>query len=423
MATTRWLGRAAAVAQVTRYLFGGTWEADDIVDLTIGLKTVSVTAGSTTITTVVDNVASAWNALTSSVYPEYAEVTASRSGNYLVLTGDTAGVPFACTVSTRDAGGAADSQTIDGATSSAGVDLTACSGPHFWSVASNWSGGAVPSTGDVVYLAHSEVSIKYGLAQSAVTLAALHIEASYTGDVGLPTVNSDGAAYPEYRATYLAIGATALNVGAGEGQGSQRVKIDTGSAQTTVLVRQTGSPAEQDLPAMIWKGTHASNAVEVARGSFGAAVFGGESATVDVLRVGFIGSENADAQAFGGSGLTLTTLRQQGGQVSLNAGLTTVSQTGGRLTIGAGNVTTLTNDAGDVSYNGAGTIATLNVSGVFDASGDMRGMTVTNANLYAGASVRDPAGRVAWTNPIQLVRCGIPQVSLDVGVHRTLAVA
>jgi hypothetical protein len=282
----------------------------------------------------------------------------------------------------------------------------------------------VPATGDTVYLAHSDVGIFYGMNQSGVTLAALHIEASFTGEIGLPQTNASGSAsYPEYRQQYLKIGATLLNVGAGDGQGSQRLKIDTDNVQTTITVRQTSSPAEQSLPAMIWKGSHASNSVEVVRGSFGAAVFGGETATIATLQVGFVGSEEADAQVLGGPGLSLTTLSQQGGFTTLNAGFTTLAKTGGTLVQNAGNITTLTNDAGPVIYNGTGTIGTLNLSGGLDVSGGMRSMTVTNANLYAGASVRDPFGRIIWANAIQLVRCALPQVALDVGVNRTLAVA
>ena len=75
-------------------------------------------AGSTTITTIIDTLVTAWNALSSTAYPEFAEITASRSSSSLVLTMDStnAGRPFTCTVSTTETGGgAADSQTIDAA--------------------------------------------------------------------------------------------------------------------------------------------------------------------------------------------------------------------------------------------------------------------------------------------------------------------
>ena len=136
-----------------------------------------------------------------------------------------------------------------------------------------------------------------------------------------------------------------------------------------------------------------------------------------------MGSQDSDAQFLGGAGLTLTTLNQSGGTVILNAGLTTVNKAGGSLVINAGSVTTLTNDAGAVAYNGTGTIGTLNLTGLIDFSGDMRPCTVTNCNLYAGARIYDPYGRVTFTNPVQLVRCGLPDVQLDVGKNRTLAVS
>src|SRR4051794_15444652 len=123
MGTVRWRGDAPAVAQVTAWVFGGTWETDDVVKVTINGKTVSVTTGSTVIATLLDTVVTALNA---STIQEIAEITWSRSSSSLVGTCDTAGVPFTCTVSTTEAGGgAADAQTIDGAASSAGTDSTA----------------------------------------------------------------------------------------------------------------------------------------------------------------------------------------------------------------------------------------------------------------------------------------------------------
>src|SRR5262245_165508 len=115
MPTNRWLGSVAGVQGVLTYLFGGTWEVDDIIRVTIGQKVYDFTAGSTVITTVLDSLVAAWNALSSDLYPEFAEVTASRSSNTFTLTGDTPGVPLAVTLTPLDVGGIpADTQTIEG---------------------------------------------------------------------------------------------------------------------------------------------------------------------------------------------------------------------------------------------------------------------------------------------------------------------
>ena len=47
MATCEWVGNALAVAQVHTWTFAGTWEATDVINVTINGKTISVVAGST----------------------------------------------------------------------------------------------------------------------------------------------------------------------------------------------------------------------------------------------------------------------------------------------------------------------------------------------------------------------------------------
>lgn len=146
MASISWTGGAPAVQQVQSFAFGGVWETDDYIKLTIGSKTVYVVAGSATTNTVIDNVVTAWNLLSASVYPEFAEITASRSSSNLILTADTAGKPFTCTITPLESDlSAAGANTIGGGTSATtGTVSTASSGPNDVSVAANWSGNAIP---------------------------------------------------------------------------------------------------------------------------------------------------------------------------------------------------------------------------------------------------------------------------------------
>ena len=199
MATRVWIGAVRPVNQVTQWLFGGTWETGDIINVTIGSKVVSVVGGSTTITTVVDTVVTALNA---AVDGEFSEITWSRSGNYLVGTADESGVPFTCTLTTT---GGVLAQTIDGGTSSAGTDTTACTGPNFANVAGNWSGATLPVDGDTVIFADSSVDCLYGLDNNGVTPAAVYFDSSYSGKIGLPVYSETGGYY-EYRERYLKYG-------------------------------------------------------------------------------------------------------------------------------------------------------------------------------------------------------------------------
>jgi trimeric autotransporter adhesin len=404
LATLRWKGAAQAIAQVNTITVGGTAAAGQVYSVTINGKTVSYTTiGGDTNTTI----AAALQALlaASTAPAEFAEVTWTAAAT--VITG-----------------------TITSAATGTGTLITATatasSGPNNWDVAANWSTGAVPITGDTVFIEDTGANIKYGLNQSAVTLAVLNLPASFTGDGGLPETNTGGSAsYLEYRPQYLQIGATIINVGDGPGQGSSRLKIDTGSVATTINVRQTAAGAEPNLEALQWKGTNAANVVNVLRGSVAIAGYGGDVATVATLTVGFVTSQGTDATVRCGAGATLTTINQNGGTLETNSGATTILKGAGSLTLNSGNVTTLTDDNGTSVYKGTGAIATVNVGSgaTLDFSQDMRARTVTTLNLYEGSTLNDPFGTVVFTNPIHLLRCRIGDVTMDLGVNRNLAVS
>ena len=92
------------------------------------------------------------------------------------------------------------------------------------------------------------------------------------------------ADYYEYLPRSLACVCDTITIGEGEGDGQARLDIDTGSvAATTIVVHQTNGSTEVGLPAVRWKGTHASNAVTVHDGEFGAAVYPTESAQLGGL--------------------------------------------------------------------------------------------------------------------------------------------
>jgi hypothetical protein len=263
------------------------------------------------------------------------------------------------------------------------------------------------------------------MSSSAVTVSLLEIRATFTGTIGLPLLNEDATEYPEYRARALAIGATALNVGDGDGQGSGRLLLDTGTAQTTLTVRQTGSPLDTDIEAVVWKGTHASNVVNVYSGSIAAAGFAGEAATILTLRVGYETSQDSDAQVRLGAGCTLATITQTGGEIQVNSAVTTHTKHGGSAVYrGAGAVTTITNNTGLIDYRSSGTVTTYVGAGgsSLEMTRDLRARTFTTTTVLAGASVLDPGATVTWTNGIALSRCRLSDVTIDVGFNRTLGI-
>ncbi len=422
MANKYWQGGASAVAQVRRWAFAGTWEATDIVRVTIGNRIYDFTAGSTTIDTVLGNMVTAWNALSSTLYPEFAELTASADtgSDYFILTADTAGLPFTVTLAPFESDGstAGDTQTIEGSnTATTGTAVTANAGPNDWNTDANWSGASQPVDGDVCYFRNTNVSVLDGLDQSSLNLSIV-VEQSFTGTIGRPLINAAG--YPEYRATYLKIGTDdsptqSITIGQGQGAGSGRIKIDAGASTTSVVVHNTGNPLEQGIEAFLFKGTDASNTMLVNRGSVGIAVLpyddgvsAEESATLSTLSVGYVTNPAGDARVRCGSGVTLTTIDQSGGTLEINSGATTITKTAGELTLGGGvtgsavTVTTLNERGGTTYVTGVTTITTGNLanSGTLDYSRDMRGKIITNAlNVYGDkAKFIDPYRVVSSTS-------------------------
>ena len=417
MATLTFTGDAQPVAQVTTCTVGGTIEATDVFTITIGNKSLDVIGGSTTAATVALAIVTAFTALDSTDYPEFAEITATdNEDGTITLTANTAGVPFVVTLtSTETGGGAADNQTFVQAAT------TANSGPNCWDAAENWSSGAIPvDDTDEVVLENSSVDILYGLAQSAVDLVSLTIKQNYTGNVGLPKWNAGG--YYEYRDDYLAVGSAILTIGEGDGQGSGRIKIDTGADIAVITVLNTGTSAETGVKTFIWKGTGATNTMLVTKGSVDVARFAGEAATLSVLQIGYQTNQAGDVDIRIGSGVTLTIVSKTGGTAELSCGSTTFTHNGGEATLIDGAITTLTVEGGTIYDCTNDTIGTVTVGsdGIVDCSRSMKAHTHTTVVMYKAATYLDPFKVVTHTNDIDLIHCGINDVTLDLGEHITI---
>lgn len=426
MPTVVWKGAVRAVAQVTNWTFAGTWETTDVITVTIGSKSISTTAGSTTIATVVTNLAATLNAVSD---PEFSTITWSGAGSVLTGTGDVAGVPFTATISTTETGGgASDGQTINGSSSSTGTTATTATGPNFANVAQNWVGDALPVDGDTVVFSNSSVDVLYGLDLNTITPAAIYIDSTYTGKIGLPVYNTaSGGTYFEYRDRFLRFcnSGDALNtqvyIGQGNGTGSGRINLDCGSGRATVVVQRTATGADTNQPAFKFKGTNANNTITVQRGSVGIAFDYGDSATISTLKVGYVSNEFGDSVVHTGTGATLATVDVSGGVVTTRSAITTLTVTGGQVDHLAGAVTTLTIEQGRVNYQSTGTITNLRVGGGgnFDCRSSMDARTITNLELHAGSEYHDPAGTVTATNGFDFVRCTPEETTWDVIAHRT----
>lgn len=405
MADRNWIGAAPRIAQVRDFAFGGTWEATDLIRATFpNGKTYDFVAGSTVTATVVSNLADAWTALASADFPEFAELTPSAATATFTLTAATAGRPFEVTLTPLETGGgAADAQTIDGAgTASGGTDSTANSSPEQWDIAANWREGAVPVTGDDVTIAGGP-SVRYGLDQSAVTLASLTIAREWqaTNEIGLPentNMTTPASGYPEYRDRRLKIGATVVDVETGSG----RVRLDLTPASATVTVRDTGRPADGELVAVDLAAA-ATATVSVLKGDVGVNLLPGDSGTVADLNAAYVDNVDGDARVYLGPDAVLTNLDQSGGYVRVLNGVTTVTKTGGTLDH-RGATTTLRNRGGRLNLIGTGTIGLLETGGPTYRRG-LAAMTVTTLRLFSGAEGGFGEAPVTVTNPMELYEC------------------
>lgn len=261
-----------------------------------------------------------------------------------------------------------------------------------WSVAANFSPSGVPITGDDVYLENSSQSITAGLNQSAVTLASLNIAQSFTGYVG------DADNYLLISATALSIG---YNYGGGSPAGSGRIKLNLGSNQTTIDIYNSGSSASANEPAVQILGTHAGNIARCRKGSVGLAWATGEVSTFTTIIGSFVTNQTGDLDLFIGSGVTLTTITTDGGDIVLRCAATTVNGAGANIvTEGNGAVVTANISGGNFESNSTGTITNLNVTdeGIADFTKSSAARTVTNPKVSGSGKIKADPSNVTFTN-------------------------
>ena len=418
MATNVWKGGAALVAQVDTVTPGGTIAANDIFTITINGKSVSVTATTTTVAHVTALMTAAFNA---SEEPEFSEITASDGTTHVTLTSDTAGVPFTCAATTSPAVDETFTLLSDGTGAS-----VLNSGPNDAAVVTNWSDGSLPAADDNVVFENSAVSCLYNLdVTDALTLTS---KSTFTGHIGLPRNNAHG--YVEYRATAFNIGTavTAITIGQGDGAGSGRINLDVGAltAALAITVYKTASRVATDVPSvLLTTGTQSNDTTLIVnRGDVGVAVNYGETAVIDALTMGYISQASSDAKVTLGSGVTpLTTVTKSGGVLVCSSNIITLTNTAGTTTIeGTATLTTGTISGGTLYYNSSETATTLNVAGdaTLDFRQDARARIVSNALLYQKGTILDPAKTVTWSAGIDVIQCGLADVTLDVGEHVTI---
>ena len=323
MATKRWIGNAANVAQVDKVTFAGVFADTNTITTTINGKAHVVTVGSavTDATTAaaaykkaINGTAPSANEFTvnfdAAAHGEFAEITASLDPDdslIVWLTGDTAGKPFTVTSVVNTAAG-----------TTVLASLITATGENYLTDVDNWDGGAIPVDDDDIIFDRGSTSMLYGLSQSAVTLTSLTIRSEYTGKIGLARVNADDSALPynEYRTRAWTTGAAAdandivVKIGEGDGVHSGRIVLNFNDSDYTATVYGTGTRTESSVPVVQFIGSATTPEITVVSGDVG---LGMEGATTVLTKLHLLSSA---AQATLGANVTWTSggeLLNQGG--------------------------------------------------------------------------------------------------------------
>lgn len=409
MANVKWTGRSQDQAQVdtltvTAVAVGGTLTA------TINGANVTYTCvtGDTTTTA-----AAAWYALlsASTAPPEFRELTyandATNSPTVISITGPADGKPFTLTKS-----------QAGGATCTLVNSATAPISSHDVANTTNWSSGSLPGNGDTAIFEDSSVSALYNLSQFNANTVNVIRRATYTGTIGLPDTSVNG--YMEYRTkAFQTVGLThRIECGPSDSAGQIRLQCMSASASTITINGSTQGQVGSEV-VHLW-GLASTSVVNVANASV--------AISTDTAKTSTIATVNgANASITIGPGTTLTTLALVNCQASVQVGLTTLTQDGGGTVtvLNAAAITNITTDGGTIAWESTGNpgVIILGSGGIFDLSGAPSSVTPTSLEMLEGSTLINPAKRLAVGYAIDVTRCGIADISLDLGTHFKITVA
>ena len=267
------------------------------------------------------------------------------------------------------------------------VSFPAYGDSHTWlgtssgdfNTAGNWSGAAVPITGDSVYFTYGSVScIAYDA--SAKHFATVVVSAGYTGTLGTSV------------ASPLKFGADKLYIAGG----GANLYLNTGATTDWEQVYVESAVSNQTIH-FAGTTTHyvGSNGFYVARGTV--ELDDGTIPVCTMLKHGFTPALTIT------DGGVVTTLYQLAGTTTINDGgtLTTGYMDAGTLSMADGTLTTLIQRGGTTTWSTATTMTSATVyGGILDCSKDARPKTITTLKAYTGATVNlnNGVGSITVTN-------------------------
>lgn len=266
-----------------------------------------------------------------------------------------------------------------------------------WAATGNWSGGAVPTSGDTVVFEKNQYAVSGSLNQSAVTNVSLVVHASYTGTLG----DADN---------YLQLGCSSVEVGRDdEGQrypGSARLNLDIGTVASTVTIINTGMiPADTGFMPMRLLANNNTTAVRIRKGCIEIAGFTGETSTIDDIEIGDDASGSQQSKVTLGAGVTMDDLNARGGRSIIRCAVDAMNvwQGASVQTEGSGTIATCRVRGGTMVANSTGTItaATVSDGGTLDTLQSPAARTISGLTVY-GPSVFKKHPNVTVTGGVVL---------------------
>ena len=415
-------GQAAAVAQVNTETPANV-EVGDIFTVRLTNATgathlITFTATGATVQNVVEGLKAAAVAANSAGQAPWNAVTCTEDDTKMTITADTAGEPF-YVVTTATEGGVADTQTLTDA------NTTACAGPKIIDDLNNYDGRVAPTTGDSIVIPAGISATIYGKDLSAIDLQGFTVEEGCTADIGCaerPLQISLKEAEPAYWDANLAgTGNIFLEV---TNYGTINVtKAGTGGAGTYgVNLSGTHDLDYGDGPN---PNTGTIKIDCVASGQkVGIGALGGDDMEVSkiIVKQGtvVVGTDVTEDDNSTAPNLTIT-----GGIVTTYCPLATVIKTGTWIHE-SGAVGTFTGKGGRTEYNSSSALTTGYISAgetftlennPTDGEGNV---TISAFQAAKGSTIKDPDKKAVWSNGIDLYRCGISDITLDLGNHITV---
>jgi len=271
----------------------------------------------------------------------------------------------------------------------------------------NWSTGVVPAVGDDVIIPAGATQNIIGGDLSGVAIASLVIEDGCAISIGTGPL----VATPEP----LMFGGNATCYVNDWGSGTRYLYcMDTASwnmlGSGTVYIDGINNDELNIKPngtANVVVGPGYAAAVPIVPAEFDA---------IGYIEGGTVELRSVTTQAAGAVPITGIL----GGKVTARSALTNVYQYGGTLAVEAVGITNFYSTGGTCTYNSDDTITLFVIegSGRLDFGREPTPVTVTQGQVHRGGTVLDPYGRVIWTNEIELIRCSLTEVILDLGRNR-----